>query len=85
MQSKRQSTQQSAGSAKRMTSLNSTGAGGLKLSSKQSQQQDDSLSQLQDPQNLEQTNEDLKQELAFVKAEVDRKYAEMQAEKNAML
>ena len=44
VQLKRQSTQQSAGSTKRMLSLNSTGKDGLKISSKHSQQQDDSLS-----------------------------------------
>lgn len=61
-------------------SLNSTGVvskkGGLK---------EDALSQLADPQNLETTNEELKQELVFVKAEVEKKYEMMQLEKDQLI
>lgn len=38
-----------------------------------------------DPQNLETTNEELKQELAFVKAEVEKKYEEMQVERDQFM
>ena len=60
---KRQGTQQSAS----RVSLNSTGAGKRLLSNH------DALSSA-DPQNLEQMNEELNQELNFVKNEVNIKY-----------
>jgi len=43
---------------------------------------DDALSQLADPQNLETINEELKQELAYVKAQVENKYQEMLHERD---
>ena len=58
-------------------SLNSTGV--------QQRLQTDGLSAAGDPQGLETTNEELKQELSFVKAEVELKYKEMLQEREVFM